>query len=459
MSAYTALCSRLLFPLHELAKGHQTVALRKSLELSQWWPSEQLEAFRVERLRQFLTSCRERVPFYRDLFARIGFDPSTLRSIDALHGLPLLGKGEIRGNIERMKAEGHGPLRRYSTGGSSGEPLIFFMGKARISHDVAAKWRATRWWGVDIGDRELVVWGSPIEIGAQDRIRHLRDAVMRTRLLPAFDMSAKSLDEFVATIRRTRPAMLFGYPSSLALIAKHALQHHQRMNDVGIRVAFVTSEKLYDAQRRLIGEVFGCPVANGYGARDAGFIAHECPSGGMHISAEDVIVETVRPDGAPTSAGEAGEVIVTHMATTEFPLVRYRTGDIGLLSGKSCSCGRALPMLEEVQGRTTDFVVAQNGTVMHGLALIYSVRDLPGVERFKIEQISLDQTVVQVVAGPAFDSAAERRIVREFKARLGETVEVRIDKVCDIANEASGKFRYVVSRVRAPGTGQDACHA
>ena len=337
----------------------------------------------------------------------------------------------------------------FRSGGSSGEPLIFFMGKERKSHDVAAKWRATRWWGVDIGDRELVVWGSPIELGAQDWVRRVRDALLRSRLLPAFEMSEANLDRFVETIVGCRPAMLFGYPSSLSLIAQHAQRRQRDMRGLGIRVAFVTSEKLYDEQRRLISDVFGCPVANGYGARDAGFIAHECPHGSLHISAEDIVVETLRPDGQPAAPGDAGEIVVTHMATGDFPFVRYRTGDVGVLGRRPCACGRGLPVLEDVQGRTTDFVVARDGTVMHGLALIYTVRDLPGVERFRIEQVSLDLTVVRVVAGAAFDRAAEERIVRDFKARLGRTVDIRIEKVPTIEGEASGKFRYVVSHVQS----------
>jgi phenylacetate-CoA ligase len=87
-------------------------------------------------------------------------------------------------------------LARFNTGGSSGEPLIFLIGKERISHDVAAKWRATRWWGVDIGDPEIVVWGSPIELTAQDRIRQFRDRLLRTQLLPAFEMSESQARRF-----------------------------------------------------------------------------------------------------------------------------------------------------------------------------------------------------------------------------------------------------------------------
>ena len=451
MSLYSAICSGVLFPVHERIKGHDSVARRRRLEESQWWGAEQLRAAQVTRLREFLADIGERVPYYRDLFKRIGFDPGAVQTTAALAVLPLLTKRVIRENMDSLKAIGHGPLTRYNTGGSSGEPLIFYMGKARKSHDVAAKWRATRWWGVDIGDPELVVWGSPVELNAQDRVKRLRDALMRSHLLPAFEMSPRNLDRFVETIRINRPAMLFGYPSSLSLIAQHARRNNVAMDNLGIKVAFVTSEKLYDEQRAIIGKVFGCRVANGYGARDAGFIAHECPSGKLHISAEDMVVETVRSDGSPAPHGEAGEIVVTHMATADFPFVRYRTGDVGILSHEMCACGRGLPVLEEVQGRSTDFVVARDGTVMHGLALIYAVRELSGVERFKIEQISIDQTIVNVVAGPGFGAEQEACIIRDFKARLGESVEIKVDRVNGISNESSGKFRYVVSHVKPPG--------
>lgn len=296
------------------------------------------------------------------------------------------------------------------------------------------------------------MWGSPVELNTQDRIKRLRDGIMRSHLLPAFEMSPENLDHFVRTIRDIRPTMLFGYPSSLSLIAHHAHARGVRLDDLGIKVAFVTSERLYDEQRTTITDAFGCPVANGYGARDAGFIAHECPSGKLHICAEDLVVETVRPDGSATSEGEAGEIVVTHMATTDFPFVRYRTGDVGMLSDKPCDCGRGLPILQEVQGRTTDFVVARDGTIMHGLALIYSVRDMPGVERFKVEQMTLDHTVVHVVAGDAFGEAQASQIVRDFKERLGRDVRIDVLRVAQIANERSGKFRYVVSHVKPAAT-------
>lgn len=447
MDLYTSLISGAIFPLHERLKGHHSPALRRQMEQSQWWPAERLQELQLARLRALLVHAQAKVPYYRRLFAEIGFQAEDLDSIAELSHLPFLDKAKIRAHTDALKSEEAAGLARFNTGGSSGEPLIFYIGKERVSHDVAAKWRATRWWGVDIGDREIVVWGSPIELGAQDSMRALRDRLLRTRLLPAFEMSEPKLDGFLAEIRRTRPRMLFGYPSALSHFARHAKARGLRMDDLGIRVAFVTSERLYDDQRRQISETFGCPVANGYGGRDAGFIAHACPEGGMHITAEDIIVEIIDPQGQPVAAGKAGEIVVTHLATRDFPFIRYRTGDIGVLDSRPCGCGRGLPLLKEIQGRSTDFLIAKDGTVMHGLALIYILRDLPQVRAFKIVQESLDLTRVLVVPENRLDADLIEKIRRGFNSRLGNEVEIQIEEVAEIPAEKSGKFRYVVSRV------------
>jgi len=456
---YTHLASRCLFPLHERIKGHSTVAVRRRLELSQWLSPQEIAAEQALRLRGFLIEVGQRVPYWRELFKRLDFEPGAVVSVRDLQRLPLLGKSEIREHTEAMKAQGHGPLSRYNTGGSSGQPLVFYIGKARKSHDVAAKWRATRWWGVDIGDREAVIWGSPIEHGAQDRVRQWRDALMRSTLLPAFEMSAERVDGFIAWMQRERPKMLFGYPSALSWIARQAQAQGLRLDGLGVKVAFVTSERLYDDQRAVIEQTFGCKVANGYGGRDAGFIAHECPEGGMHISAEDLVVETVDAMGLPTAPGVAGEIVVTHLATAEFPFIRYRTGDVGVLDDKLCPCGRGLPLLRELQGRSTDFVVAADGTVMHGLALIYVIRDLAGVEGFKITQETRLHTRVELVVDADFEAHQVTKVVQAFKQRLGAQVDVEVKRVAAIAPERSGKYRYVISHALNAPQAEATCDA
>tara|TARA_R110000772_G_scaffold129051_4_gene237013 strand:- start:28003 stop:29355 length:1353 start_codon:yes stop_codon:yes gene_type:complete len=447
MSLYQKAVAGLLFPLHEKLKGHDTTTVHRALEKSQWLSPQALAELQLDNLRRFLTRIEQTVPYYRDLFQALEINPGQVSSLEELQRLPLLDKATIRANTDALKAEGAQGLKRFNTGGSSGEPLIFYLGNERVSHDVAAKRRATRWWDVDIGDREIVVWGSPIELGAQDRVRWVRDKLFRTELLSAFEMSQANLQKFVERIRASRPRMLFGYPSSLALIAQFAKEQEIPLDDLGVRVAFVTSERLYDHQRAVIEQTFGCPVANGYGGRDAGFIAHACPAGSLHITAEDMVLEIVDPAGNVLPAGESGEIVVTHLFTSEFPFVRYRTGDVGTLSDQLCDCGRSLPVLSSVEGRTTDFVTAADGTILHGLALIYVLRDMPGVANFRIVQESLELTRVEVVPRNSLTGAMVIEIESGLRARLGESVKIEVREAEEIPRETSGKFRYVVSRV------------
>ncbi len=444
---YTKIVAKLLFPLHEWLKKHDTVAIHNKLDKSQWYSQEQILTEQAQRLNSFITKAVVNVPYYQALFAQLKLTPADIDSVDSLSKLPFLDKQTIKANFEQLQSSCSGPVSSFTTGGSSGNPLTFLLSNERVSHDVAEKWRATRWWDVDIGDKEIVAWGSPIELGAQDKVRIIRDKLFRSTLIPAFDMDEGKILGFIEQIMTTKPAMLFGYPSVFSLIAKTAKQQQLDLTDLGIKVVFVTSERLYPYQRDLIEEVFNAPVANGYGSRDAGFIAHQCPHGKMHISAEDIIVEIVDKEGNNLPANEQGEIVVTHLATSDFPFIRYRTGDIAALDSEACSCGRGLPVLKNIEGRTTDFVVAADGTMMHGLALIYVLRELQGIEEFKIIQETLNHTRVQIVPSNQLSDELKNAVVSGFKARLGDEVRVEVEQVSQIDAEKSGKFRYVISKV------------
>lgn len=450
-SLYTRFISAVVFPLQEWLKKHDSVQRHRELEKSQWLPLETLLQQQNSKLQQFIAMAYKHVPFYKNLLQQQGLQPADFKTTADLAKLPFLTKAVISAHFDELKADNAGKLKRFNTGGSSGQPLIFLLGNERVSHDVAAKWRATRWWDVDIGDKEIVAWGSPIELGAQDRARIFRDLLFRSQLIPAFDMSEQKLLAFLQRIRDCKPKMLFGYPSVYHLLAQTAQKHNIDMHSLGIKVVFVTSERLYPYQRELIEAVFAAPVANGYGGRDAGFIAHQCPANGMHLSFEDIIVEIIDPaTGSVLPAGQAGEIVVTHLATSRFPFIRYRTGDIGTLATKPCSCGRSLPLLEAIEGRSTDFVVAADGTMMHGLALIYILREIPGIEAFKIIQHSITKTTIQLVwPDGQLPQQLTEQIRSGFQARLGQSVQIDIEQLAEIAPEKSGKYRYVISKVSA----------
>lgn len=447
---YTWLAAEFIFPLHERLKGHDSVRDLKDLESSQWLNASQLTELRTRRLSELLCHAQSHVPYYTTLFHSLDLSPKESDPWATLRSLPLLTKDVIRKNFADLRADNAGKTRVFSTTGSSGDPLRFELSSRRVSRDIAAKWRATRWWDVDIGDKEIVAWSSPIELNKQDRIKSIRDVLLRTKLLPAIALEPARLDDFIAELQSFRPAMLFGYPSSLTLVAQRLIDRGINLSLQGIKVIFVTAERLYPHQRDALEQAFGAKVANGYGGRDAGFIAHECPHGNMHITAEDIIVEIVDDHGHPVPIGSPGQVAITHLHTHEFPFIRYLNGDIATLSDASCPCGRTLPLLKEIQGRSNDFLLAESGAKVHDVAFAMLLRDMPGMRQFKIVQEDQRHVTLQLVATPEFSKEIQQpRIQKSFQHFLGSNTIVDIHFVPDIPPEASGKYRYVVNRLNS----------
>jgi phenylacetate-CoA ligase len=436
--------------LQELVKGHTTFRVLRDMQRTQWIGSEGLQAVQERRLQTFLRNAVANVPYYSNLFLGLRLDVRSLRHSADLQLLPFLTKGIIRQNLDRLRSQTAKRVRKFSTGGSTGTPLLFFLGATRVSSDVAARMRAESWFGVSPADSEFAIWGSPVELGKQDILREWRDRILGTRLLSAFEMSPEVMTRYLDEIERRGCRRIFGYPSSIALLCEHARRENRNLRRLGVKAVFVTAEYLYDHWRTTIAETFGCPVANGYGGRDSGFIAHECPAGGMHITADRLIVEIVDDKGRALPAGQPGEIVVTHLDTPEMPFIRYRTGDVGALAPDSCTCGRNLPLLQRVDGRKTDFIVTPDGRVMHGLSLIYVLREIAGIEAFRITQKRLTFFEVEIVRNSQYDPNSDARIREAFSRRLRAPVAVQVHYSTSITPTASGKTRHVISEISPP---------
>ena len=435
------------FPLHEWAKGHPSFRILKEMEATEFLTVAEMEQLRADKLRQFLQETYANVPYIRDIMRQAGVEPSQICGPADLVRLPLMRKADVRKNREQMRSRSAGKLTSFSTGGSTGEPLLFDLPQERIASWIACRQRVMRWWGLSAGDKEYAIWGSPVEVTRQDRIRNLRDWLLATRLLSAFEMSEPVMSGYLDLLEKGDCRTIFAYPSSIYLLCLYAKSKGRNLRRAGIKTVFVTGEILYPHQRELIAETLNCPVANGYGGRDSGFVCHECPQGGMHIMADATIVEILDPEGRPVPEGASGEIVVTDLYSREVPFVRYATGDVGALSSRRCNCGRPLPLLENIQGRTTDFIVAPDGTILHALSVIYILREIEGIEQFKIRQKEVHRFHVQLVKNQNFKMENESRIRDGLRQRLRAPVEVTIEYVPSIPPERSGKFRHVISEV------------
>ncbi len=435
---------RVLLPLHERLCGRDTLGYARDLEMTQWWPADRLKQLQTHKLRALLTSATRHSSFFRDRISDAKIEPAHA-TLDDLHRIASLTKSDIRQNLDCLAWPAvPGGLHRASTGGSTGSPVAFYMDRARQAADQAARIRSRRWFGIEPGDRELYLWGSPVELTTQDRAKAVRNRLMNHRLLNAFDMTADHIRDYLDELNRFNPTHLFGYPSSLARLVAAARASGRRPRAPALRAVFVTGEWLDPTDRAAIAEWFDVPVANGYGAREAGFIAHECPESRLHVTDESLIVELIDHAGAPVQAGEPGEVVVTHLDNLGMPLIRYRTGDIARRDAELCPCGRQLSVLQHVEGRRTDQLLRKDGGLAHALSVIYVLRETPGIREFKVVQRAGLDLDVALVPDREFERVDQTSLANRLGRQLGG-VDVRLRLVDQIAPEPSGKFRYVVS--------------
>ncbi len=430
-----------VFPFHEILRGRPTVSILERLREHDKLPPVALDSLHAERLGEHLKRVARVVPFYARTLAG-----TTIRSAADLAAFPIIDKRTIREHFAEFRAsDWRGRVLTLETGGSSGEPLRFETDPVREASQLACKWRARSWFGLHVGHRELDLWGSPIETGKLSWQRRLSGDLLGNRLLSAFAMSEEKFAVWRDEIDRHGSDFLYGYSSVLARFARYLIAERRSVPTGRLRVAIGTAEMLPPADRAVMVEAFGCPVAAEYGCRDGGLIAHECPSGGLHLMHDAIHVELLDAAGQPVKTGEEGEVCLTNLYSQAFPLIRYRLGDLAVRSPTACPCGLPHPTLARLTGRSTDTLFRDDGARVHGLALIYVLRELPGVDRFRIHQKQLGRVEVSVVPGAAW---SEERVGPDLVARvhrvLGAGTRVDVSLVSDLPPLPSGKHRYVI---------------
>jgi phenylacetate-CoA ligase len=194
-------------------------------------------------------------------------------------------------------------------------------------------------------------------------------------------------------------------------------------------------------------------VTNRYGCEEVSLIACECERhDGLHVNADGVHVEVLR-DGRPAGPGEPGSLVVTDLTNRAMPILRYQVGDVGVLAGRRCPCGRGLPLLERLEGREADYVVTPAGELISGISLTENFAlHVPGVAQLQIVQETVTRFRFRIVRGPDFGAASLRSLRELVARRFGPDVHYECELVERIPQEPSGKYRFCISRVPNPFT-------
>jgi len=250
------------------------------------------------------------------------------------------------------------------------------------------------------------------------------------------------IPHYLDALKRYQIVYMVGYASSLYALAQEALRLGRR--DLKLRHVLSNAEPLYDYQREAISEAFQCQARDTYGMAEIVASATECPDGRYHFWPELGWTEIIECDGdRPAPRGESGDIVCTGLLNTDMPLIRYRTGDRGMLpvSDTPCSCGRTLPILASVEGRADDILYTTDGRSVGRLDPMFKAR-LP-IREAQIVQESLERVVLRYVPAQGFNTEAAASLVERLQARMGP-VHVILEPLDRIPRESNGKFRAVV---------------
>lgn len=431
--------------------GGRFTEYRQLLDESQWWTPSELAIWQNEQLVRIITHAYKQVPFYQRRFAEYGVGPKDIQSQDDLHKLPVLTRREIIGNFDELIAQN---IRRRSlqlghTSGTTGSPLEVLYDSETTQLTYAMLDRQYRWAGVNLGrdgDRIAVLRGNvivPLEQRKPPFWRYNR--YHNQLLLSAFHMSTANLPHYLAEIRRYKPAVLDGYPSTLYVLARFLLRTGERMP---LRAVISASETLYDFQRDAIEAAFQCRVFDYLAAAERVVFSAECDRHeGHHLCEEYGITEFLDTENRPVQYGQAGKMVCTTLHNRGMPLIRYVTNDVSAMKKLTCSCGRGLPLMEDVTTKAEDILALSDGRMISPSVLTHPFKPMHTVEASQIVQEDYDSIEIRIVPGVGYSEADTQHLLREFHERLGNEVRVRVTQVEELERSRSGKFKWVISHV------------
>jgi phenylacetate-CoA ligase len=424
------------------SRGQRVPEYVRKFKQSQYLASEALANLQERKLARLLQHASRTVPYYRDKNRVSGFETAR----DWLMDFAPVTKREIIS--EELAFRSNVPswfLTPRTTGGSTGEPMTVWKTREAMAHELAATWRAYSWAGVEMGDRQARFWGVPNGRFARMRARSIDFIANRCRL-SAFSFDENDLADYLRRIKIFQPRYFYGYASLLDGFAQFVLSNNAQVPP--LQAVISTSEILTAPMRARMEAAFQCRVFDEYGCGELGSVAHECQSGRLHFMAENMLVEVFDGD-VPLGPGQKGELVITELNNLAMPLIRYRTGDMAVLSTEQCPCGIRLPLIENVAGRAYDTIKNSKGKSFHPEFFLYLVEDAKrlglGIQAAQFIETSPLHLKVRIVAGSLAIEKIERFLQEKLIDGFDASVQVEVDQVERIEREASGKMRVVVS--------------
>jgi len=397
------------------------------------------------------------VPYYKTIFEKINLVDKDLQiRMENFFQIPVLTKEIVKKNFEDLKSKDLNQRKWHfnTSGGSTGEPIKLIQDEDFWQWGVANKIYYKTFVNHNIGERELRLWGSERDLlqGKESFTKNLKNWLYNRKELNCFLLTEEKMMKYSQIWNSFKPSYVESYVQSIYEFAKFVKVRNLKLHKP--KVILASAGTLYQEMKLFIEDVFQCPVINRYGSREVHDVACSCLlNKGLHVSTWSHYIEILDSQMNPVRPGQAGKIYVTALKNFSMPLIRYDIGDIGVKAeNEFCSCGRSSPLIKFVEGREMSVVKGRNGTIIpaeffiHFIGVVYNTNI---ISKFQVIQNDFEDISIKVIVRDKEGFMLKKiEIENSIKLVMGQQCIIRWEFVNEIASTASGKYLYVISKIK-----------
>lgn len=402
---------------------------------------EEQQVIQLSKLKSFIKYAVENSAFYAELYKNV--DVEKINAIEDLKLLPVVDKEMLRSNIESIMTIPEKEASIGHTGGTTGKSLVVRYTKddtrqrmalldnfkARVGFESLKMMRAT------FNGKHII---PPTQ---KAKVFWRYNASCKQMIYSSFYLTDENMGYYVESLNKFKPVALDGFFTSMCDLAGYIERKNIKIKFHPIAI-FPTSETLTQEGRALLERVFGCKVYNQYASSEGAPFVTECPNQVLHMELASGVFEHLSEDDT--------EILVTSFTTHGTPLIRYKIGDsMKFPSTKHCNCGLCGPIVDEIQGRSLDFLYTPEGAKINAGNVANLLKNIPNaVVKAQFIQEKMDEIKVLLEVEKGVYSDKHEKLLRdEFAHKFGNDMKVSIEIVKEIPREASGKFRMIKNLV------------
>jgi phenylacetate-CoA ligase len=467
------LVGRITFPAVNYILNRKDILDRyRKLQATEYYSKDALRELQFQKLSAVLRHAYKWIPFYSRWFKEIGLVPEDIKTLEDFQWIPPLDRQDMldhrldlvdvrcRDSASAADRAGqksglpisfanfrrHKLVRNTSTG-STGTPKVFYEGGSTTALSWVHEQRLKQWFGLAPGAKEARMKGISTLYAKGSILRSAREYLWNQLILPGVFLSDQEYEFSLQKIRKFRPRVLWGATPALTGLAQYAQRTNQDASRNHPSLVISWAAPLYEHERKLLAEVFGCPVTNIYGTREVGQVAMNCPQGSIHVNQENCLVEI---EGVRIDEKSAGpeKILITPLNEWTMPFLRYRIGDLAELGGSDCLCGRSLAVLKKIAGRVGEVFKTKDGRMIEPnfwCPAFMDGRPSRDIERFQVVYQRNGSIRFRIVPRGTYSAQTEADLRNFIEKNFPGGMELEFEYVSEIIPQPSGKYIIVVN--------------